>query len=461
MNEICCLPLNRLSRLLRRGEVSSSEAVEAYLARIEALNGALNAYVTVTADQARAAARESERRRNGAELGPLDGVPLALKDLIDVAGVATTNGMEVLSHALAAEDAEVTRRLKATGAVLLGKLNMHEGALGMTTNNIHFGKCRNPWNTAKTPGGSSGGSGSAVAAGLAAGALGSDNMGSIRIPASFCGIAGLKPSNGLVSTRGMVELSWSTGAVGPMVRGVDGLAMLMSVLAGPDPRDPWSRQAPEVLDFTLPETPELSGVRIGVAEDFACEPEPEAARAFERAAGVLGELGAEVRPVTIEGLAAARMACLLIIEAEGALAYARYLDDPKVVFAAEVRQQLDYGRDMPAAKLADALRGRALLRRRVEALFQEVDLLMSPTTPRAALSFDEAVPADTPGYMALANLCGLPALSVPMGFDADGMPLGLQLMAAPFRDPLVLRVGKAYERATDWHERRPDPAAAA
>ncbi len=460
MNEICDLPLDRLSRLLRRGALSPSEVVEAYLARIEALEGTLNTYITMTADQARAAARESERRRNGAELGPLDGVPLALKDLIDVAGVATTNGMGALRHAVAAEDAEVTRRLKAAGAVLLGKLNMHEGALGMTTDNIHFGKCRNPWDTAATPGGSSGGSGAAVAAGLAAGALGSDNMGSIRIPSAFCGIAGLKPSHGLVGTRGVVELSWSTGVVGPMARGVDGLAILMSVLAGPDPQDPWARQTPEALDFTLPEAPELAGLKIGVPEDFACKPAPEMARAFERAAAVLGELGAEIRPLALEGLTASRMTCLLIVEAEGAVAYARYLDDPTVVFAAEVRQQLDYGRDLPAAKLVGALKARALLRRRVEALFQEVDLLISPTTPRAALSFDEAVPATTPGYMALANLCGLPALSVPMGFDADGLPLGLQLMAAPFRDPLVLRAGKAYERATDWHERRPGPVAA-
>jgi aspartyl-tRNA(Asn)/glutamyl-tRNA(Gln) amidotransferase subunit A len=460
MNEICDLPLDRLSRLLRRGALSPSEVVEAYLARIEALEGTLNAYITMTADQARAAARASEQRRSGAALGPLDGVPLALKDLIDVADVATTNGMGALRHAVASEDAEVTRRLKAAGAVLLGKLNMHEGALGMTTDNMHFGKCRNPWNTAATPGGSSGGSGAAVSAGLTAGALGSDNMGSIRIPSAFCGIAGLKPSHGLVGTRGMVELSWSTGVVGPMARGVDGLAILMSVLAGPDPRDPWARRTPEALDFTLPEAPELTGLKIGVPEDFACTPAPETARAFERAAAVLGELGAEIRPLALEGLTASRMTCLLIIEAEGAVAYARYLDDPTVVFAAEVRQQLDYGRDLSAAKLVGALKARALLRRRVEALFQEVDLLISPTTPRAALSFDEAVPATTPGYMALANLCGLPALSVPMGFDADGLPLGLQLMAAPFRDPLVLRAGKAYERATDWHERRPGPVAA-
>ncbi len=457
MNEICDLPLDRLSRLLRRGEVSPSEAVEAYLARIDARNGVLNAFIEVTAEQARATARECEGRRNGAELGPLDGVPLALKDLIDLAGVATTNGMGVLRHAVAAEDAEVTRRLKAAGAVLLGKLNMHEGALGMTTDNIHFGKCRNPWDSAATPGGSSGGSGAAVAAGLAAGALGSDNMGSIRIPASFCGIAGLKPSFGLVGTRGMVELSWSTGAVGPMARGVDGLALLMSVLAGPDPRDPWSRQAPGALDFTLPEAPELTGLKIGVPEDFGCEPGPDAARAFEAAAAVLGELGAEIRPVTIEDLAGARLACLLIIEAEGALAYAHHLDDPKVVFAADIRQQLEYGRTMPAAKLAPAQRARALLRRHVERLFHEVDLLISPATPRAANSFDVAVPADTPSYMALANLCGLPALSLPMGFDGSGLPLGLQVMAARFRDPLVLRAGKAYEQATDWHERRPEP----
>ncbi len=461
MDEICDLPLDRLSRLLRRGELSPSEVVEAYLARIDALDGTLNAYIEVMADRARAAARDSERRRNGAELGPLDGVPLALKDLIDLAGVATTNGMEILRHAVAAEDAEVTRRLKAAGAVLLGKLNMHEGALGMTTDNVHFGRCRNPWNTEAVPGGSSGGSGAAVAAGLAAGALGSDNMGSIRIPSAFCGIAGLKPSNALISTRGVVELSWSTGAVGPMTRGIDGLALLMSVLAGPDPRDPWSRQAPGALDFTLPEAPELTGLKIGIPEDFGCEPGPEVARAFEEATGVLGELGAEIRPIAIEGLTASRMTCLLIIEAEGALAYAPHLDDPKVVFAAEVRQQLEFGRNLPAAKLVGALKARALLQRRVAALFQEVDLLISPTAPRAAFCFNEAAPANTPSYMALANLCGLPALSLPMGFDANGMPLGLQLMAAPFHDPLVLRVGKAYERATDWHERHPEPDAAA
>ncbi len=415
MNEICNLPLDRLSGLLRRGEVSASEAVKSFLARIEARDGVLNAFIEVTADEARAAARDSDRRRNGAELGPLDGVPLALKDLIDLAGVATTNGMVALRHAVAAEDAEVTRRLKAAGAVLLGKLNMHEGALG------------------------------------------SDNMGSIRIPAAFCGIAGLKPSHGLVGTRGMVELSWSTGAVGSMAHGVDGLALLMSVWAGPDGRDPWVSQTPEFLDFTLPEAPDLAGLKIGVPEDFACEPAPETARVFERAARVLGELGAEVRPIPIDGLAASRMACLLIIEAEGAVAYARYLEDPTVDFAAEVRQQLDYGRDMPAAKLVGALNARTLLQRRVEALFQEVDLLISPATPRAAQTFDEAAPASTPGYMALANLCGLPALSLPMGFDGDGLPLGLQVMAAPFRDPLVLQAGKAFEAATDWHERRPDP----
>jgi aspartyl-tRNA(Asn)/glutamyl-tRNA(Gln) amidotransferase subunit A len=347
--------------------------------------------------------------------------------------------------------------LKTAGAVLLGKLNMDEVALGMTTDNIHFGKCRNPWDTAATPGGSSGGSGAAVAAGLAAGALGSDNMGSIRIPASFCGIAGLKPSHGLVGTRGVVELSWSTGAVGPMARGVDGLAMLMSVLAGPDPREPWSRQTNEALDFTLPEAPELAGLKIGVPEDFGYKPAPETARTFERATGVLGELGAEIRPIAVDGLTTSRMTCLLIIEAEGAVAHARHLGDPTVVFAAEVRRLLDYGRNMPVAKLVGALKARGLLRRRVEALFREVDLLMSPTTPRAALTFDQAVPASTPGTMALANLCGLPALSVPMGFDGDGLPLGLQLIGAPFRDPLVLRVGKAYEQATDWHERRPEP----
>ena len=457
MSDVPDFPLDRLCSLMRDRALDPREVVEAYLDRIEALNGVLNAYITVTADQARAQAAESERRhRDGTTLGPLDGVPIALKDLIDVAGIATSNGMAVRRDAIAETDAEIVRRLKAAGAVLLGKLNMHEGALGAINDNIHFGFCHNPWDVGRTPGGSSGGSGAAVASGLAAGAIGSDNMGSIRIPSAFCGIAGLKPTNDLVSIRGTVELSWTTGTVGPMTRGVNGVELLMSVLAGPDAKNPSSRQAPKALEFTPPDVPTLAGLKVGLPEPFSATPEPRVAAAFEQALAVLIDLGAEIRPVEIEGLERSRKACLLIIESEAAVSYREYMDDPAVEFSADVRQQLDYGRALSSAKLVGAFRARGLLKRRVEAVFREVDVLVAPTTPCPAHCFDDAAPTEVAAYMALANLCALPALSVPMGFTEAGLPLGLQIMAAPFQDPLTLRVGKAYEQATDWHLRRPE-----
>ena len=339
---------------------------------------------------------------------------------------------------------------------MLGKLNMHEAAMGASNDNIHFGHCHNPWAVGRTPGGSSGGSGAAVAGGLAACALGSDNMGSIRIPSALCGIAGLKPTDDLLSTRGVVELSWSTDTVGPMTRGVDGVALLMSVLAGPDAENPRSRTPPVALDFTLPDEPALAGLKIGLPETFSIAPEAQVAGAFEQALGVLSELGAEILRVRIEDLEQSRKACLLIIEAQAAVSYCAYMDDPEVVFADDIRQQLEYGRALSSDKLVDAFRTRDLLRRRVEATFREIDVLVTPATPFSAHSFDEVEPKELAAYMALANLCALPSLSVPMGFSQAGLPLGMQIMAAPFRDPLVLRVGKAFEQRTDWHLKRPE-----
>jgi aspartyl-tRNA(Asn)/glutamyl-tRNA(Gln) amidotransferase subunit A len=241
-----------------------------------------------------------------------------------------------------------------------------------------------------------------------------------------------------------------------MTRGVDGVALLMSVLAGPDVENPRSRTAPVTLDFALPDEPALAGLKVGLPETFSTAPEPEVASAFEQALAVLSELGAEFRPVEIEGLEHSRKACLLIIEAEAAVSYGVHMDDPEVAFAADIRQQLDYGRALSSAKLVDAFRTRGLLRRRVEAIFREVDVLVTPTTPCPAHSFDETGPKELAAYMALANLCALPGLSVPMGCTEAGLPLGLQIMAAPFRDPLVLRLGKAFEQRTDWHLRRPE-----
>ena len=454
------LPLQTIAALapfIARRDISPVEVVGAYLRRIDDLDRHTNAFITLLRDEAVLEARVAERQiASGDYRGPLHGMPIGLKDLFYKKGVRTTAGSKILewTEFHPAEDSTVAARLKDAGAIIIGKLNMHEGALGASNDNPHYGKCHNPWKLGHSPGGSSGGSGAAVAAGLCAGALGTDNMGSIRIPAAFCGLAGLKPSNGLVSTRGMMPLSHSTGCIGPLARGVEGVAMMMAVLAGYDPECVDSRPPPTGLDFTLPTEFSLSGMKMGVLEG-SNGVEPAIRNAFGQALRVLEGLGAELRPVDIGNLENYRLQCLLIIEAEGAVANGEYLDDPKLPLGADVRPLLEYGRRMPAGKLVKALQTRDALCRRMEGVFGEVAVVLSPTTPVASFPFQRGAPDNLAVYMAPANLCGLPALTLPMGLDGEGMPLGLQMMAPPFLDPLVLRVGKAYQQATDWHERRP------
>jgi aspartyl-tRNA(Asn)/glutamyl-tRNA(Gln) amidotransferase subunit A len=458
MIDIATASLAQVLQALQSGQATPVALTEAYLARIDRLDGRLNSYLTVTADLARAAAGQSERRRReGRPLGPLDGLPVALKDLLDVAGAPTTNGLGALRDNVARDDAEVTRRLRAAGAVILGKLNMHEAALGASNDNPFFGPCHNPWRLDCSPGGSSGGSGAAVAAGLCAAALGTDNLGSVRIPSALCGIAGLKPTNGLVSVRGMMQLSWSTATIGPMARGVEGLAALMAVLAGADPDCEDSEPAQPALDFALPPAYSLRGTRVGVLPPLVpAAHEPAVLAAFEAALRVLAAQGATVRPVALPELEHARLQGLLIIEAEGAVAAEALLERDPPVFSAEVKGALDYGRRMAAPRLVRAWRVRTRLRHRVlRLLAEQADVLAAPTAPVAAFPIAQGAPDDIAANLALANLCGLPALSVPMGYDAAGLPLGLQLIGPPFGDAAVLRAGLAYERATDWHLGRP------
>jgi aspartyl-tRNA(Asn)/glutamyl-tRNA(Gln) amidotransferase subunit A len=445
-----------VSQSLQAREVSAAELVRAYLARIEALEPRINSYITVLGEQALAAAAESDRRLAGGEArGPLEGVPLAVKDLLDVVGAPTSNGIGAWRERMARSDAEVVRRLKAAGAVILGKLNMHECALGGTNDNPHFGKCRNPWQPDYVPGGSSGGSGASVAAGLCAGSLGTDNMGSVRIPAAFCGIAGLKPTNGLVGMAGMAQLSWSTATIGPMCKGVDGVALLMGVLAGDDPGSPYSRPAPQPLDFVLPEAPGINGLRVGVLEGLLEEPpEADVAAAFDEALRRFADLGAELRPLQLPEMPRARLECLLIIESEGGQALAEQLDDPAHPLSEQVHKMLAYGRGMPTRKLVQAHHYQFVLRNRVARLWREVDVLLAPVSPLAPFRFEQGEPPQMAGYMPLANLCGLPGLAVPMGFSGAGLPIGMQIVGAPFADAQVLAVGKAYETTTDWHLRQ-------
>ncbi|MDP6708560.1 MAG: amidase [Alphaproteobacteria bacterium] len=435
------LTIEAASAAMAAGELDPVALCEAYLARIEARDRALNCYITLTADMARQAADDSATRaRAGARLGPLDGIPIALKDNIDVAGVATSNGCGPEAAVTPDEDAEVVRRLRAAGAVLLGKLNMHEGALGATTDNAHHGKTENPWRLGYTPGGSSGGSGAAVAARLSAAALGTDTMGSVRLPAAYCGVVGLKPSFGLVGQRGLHLLCQELDCIGPLTRGVGDAALMLAAMAGYDPDDPTSLAAADAVAIDVGNTG-LAGLKIGVLENYAeVETEADVAAGFERALELIRAAGAEIVSLALADYAPtrARRAGLLVTEAEGWVIHEVGLVERPQAYSPEFRGMLEFGRDIGAARLVKA---QATVRRlgfEVRRLLRDVDLIASPTTPQTAFPFTESAPANQADYSALANFAGAPAISLPMGLSANGLPTGLQLAGRPLGETVLL-----------------------
>ena len=457
--ELHDLTLANAAALVRDRAVSPVELTGAMLARIERLDPQLGSYITVTAEEALAEARQAEAQaKSGGMLGPLHGVPIALKDLFDTAGVRTTGGSKVLADRVPARDATVVARLRAAGAVLLGKLNMHEWAFGVTTQNPHFGPCRNPWDTSRIPGGSSGGSGAAVAAGLCYGSLGSDTGGSIRIPASLCGIRGIKPTYGRVSRAGVLPLSWTLDHVGPMTRSVRDAALMLSVIAGADPVDPACAAEP-VPDYTAALEDGARGLRVGLPRRHFFEgAEPEVLAAAEAAVDVLRAEGAAVRDVDIAGIELAEQVFQVIILAEAAAYHHRTLRERPQDYGADVRARLEPGELYPATHYINAQRLRTRVVLGFLSVFADVDVLLAPTLPMTAPSIP-GPPVETPNPLTRftypANVCGLPALSLPCGFDADGLPIGLQIIGRPFDEATVLRAGRAYERATEWHIRRP------
>jgi aspartyl-tRNA(Asn)/glutamyl-tRNA(Gln) amidotransferase subunit A len=446
-----------LSERLARGEVTSAQLTEAYLARIGVHDRRLNSYIAVTADVARAAAADSDKRRaTGGLRGPLDGVPIALKDNIDVAGVATTAGIEARRRRTAAADSPVTARLKAAGAVILGKLNMHEGAHGATTANEAYGFCFNPHRDNFTPGGSSGGSGAALAAGLCAGALGTDTLGSIRIPASFCGVAGLKPTQGLVSTRGVVPLAWSLDHVGPMAPRVADLALMLEAMAGGDAGDPFSVQPPQPMAYRLETPASLRGVRLGRLTDLSAAGEalnPDVAAGYEAALGVFKSFGADIVPVNLEGFRHndVRAKALLAIEADLAVFYAEELEKNPGGFTTLFREGVEFGRQQSAPRLAAAYEAMRAVRAVAAKLFNTVDALVTPATPCTAFSFKQTMPKTLTAFTAFANYAGAPSVSVPMGLSREKLPMGLLITGRRFADMQVLAIASAYERAANWN----------
>lgn len=454
------LDCTELAAAFKSGEITPSVALADYLDRIERYNGQLNAYLAVYADSAREAAKAAEERiAAGKVLSRLDGVPIALKDNIDVAGCVTTNGMK-RGH-VAAHDAHVVERLQAAGLVIIGKLNMHEGALGGTTDNPHHGRTYNPWREGYTPGGSSGGSGAAVSARLCAAALGTDTLGSVRLPAALCGVSGAIATAGIISTRGVVPLSYAYDHVGPLCRSVRDLAFLLDILIDPDPRSIESVKAPEgwALDFS-PRKADLSGRTFGVPRDlFDVEVDGEVAASFAEAVSLAESLGGEIREVELPGrdLSRSELSAILVFENDAAHALAAELEDSPESFSDYFYRMLDYGRGASAGRLAKSQRTMLELGHEIRALFADIDVLLTPTTARLPFSFDTLTP---PGNLAdftgLANYAACPAVTLPCGLSGDGLPIGLQVMTPPFADGLALNVAAALEQAMNLSLAPPD-----
>jgi aspartyl-tRNA(Asn)/glutamyl-tRNA(Gln) amidotransferase subunit A len=450
--------IRELGAAFRARQVSPVELAAALLDRIARLDPALHAFVTVTADRALAEAKAAEAALGRGDRRPLLGIPVGYKDIYATRGIRTTAGSALREHAVPDADATCVARLQDAGCVMLGKLITHEFAWGLQSPGDRFEPARNPWNRDHIPGGSSSGSGAALAAGLCVGALGTDTGGSIRGPASFSGIVGLKPTYGRCSRSGVATLSWTLDHTGPMARTVEDCAYLLHALAGHDPLDPASSRAP-VDDYVGGLAGSIRGLRIGVAaRDFFFDgADGEVAAAFEAAMTVLRGLGADVREVAIPSIWDAPS--FMVIMASEAFAYhERDLRERPELYGDLLRERLMSGGLYTGAEYVQAMRLRERLRHEMLDVLRTVDLLATPTSPKPAPTFatmwDPTLGfprSNTPPF----NLSGLPALALPCGFSRAGLPLSLQLAGRPFDETTVLRAGHAYERATEWHRRRP------
>ena len=450
------LSIAEAQRLIRRGDLSPLDLVEAYVARIRRLDPQLNAFVTVTEERAVERARALEAELAGGRWrGPLHGIPIALKDNIDTAGVRTTAGSAVFADRVPDEDAEVVTRLEAAGAIVLGKLNMHEFAYGGTSAFAWSGPVRNPWDVDRIPGGSSGGSGAAVAARLCAGALGTDTGGSVRIPAAHCGIVGLKATYGLASIRGIVPLGVSLDHVGPMCRTVADAALMLQAMAGYDPRGIASIEA-EIPDYASALRRPTLALRLGVPRAFYEDVDPQVLAAVERALGVLGDLTAGTRDVELPPLPEART-----VGVEAYAYHADLLDERRDLYDPSTLERIEGGAEMSAADYAEARYQLTLVRKAIAAVFDDVDILVTPTLVQLPVSIEEAraSPLEVTGILirntAPFNGYGTPAITVPCGFSREGLPIGLQLCGRALGEVDVLALAHAYEQATEWHERTP------
>jgi aspartyl-tRNA(Asn)/glutamyl-tRNA(Gln) amidotransferase subunit A len=450
-----------IAEQVKKRVVSPVELTRDCLQRIERLNSTLNAFITITAESARSQARQAEQDiQHGRWRGPLHGIPLALKDILDTAGVRTTAASALFKERIPAEDAEVVRRLKDAGAVLLGKQNLHEFAYGGSSMVSYYGEVHNPWNPAYIAGGSSGGSAAAVAAGLCYGAIGTDTAGSIREPAALCGVVGLKPTYGRVSAWGVIPLSWSLDHVGPIAATVADAAVILQAIAGFDATDINSEDIP-VADYVAGLGNRPKTLRIGVPRAYFFEGlDAEIESAMKQALSVLSTLGADIREIQLEA-----PTDRTVQSAESYAYHAEHVTRTPELYQTETLRRIRTGADVSGTDYIHRRRELEKARREITKAFESVDVVITPTTPvppppiaQLKENPDQLRPAE---ILLLrntrpVNAWGLPAISVPCGFTPGGLPIGLQIVGPHWGEALVLQLAQSYEQATDWLKRRPE-----
>ena len=464
--ELHYLTIAELAPLLRDKKVSPVELLQAFLERIHALDGTFHSFITLMEESAVREAEQSERAlASGDYRGPLHGIPIGLKDLYYTKGVVTTAGSPILGDFVPGEDATTVTKLKEAGGIILGKLNMHPFAYGAIGINPDYGTPPNPWDKERIPGGSSSGAGVALMAGMLPAATGSDTGGSIRIPASICGVVGIKPTYGRVSKHGVVPLSWSLDHAGPMARSVEDCAVLLQAMAGHDPKDPGSREIP-VPDYVAEMKRPVKGLKAGLPrKEFFVRLQQGVSDAVEKAIETLEGMGVEVHEVDVPSMDDAVAISLGILGPEVAAYHRKWIEERPGDYVPQVLTRIKSGMFVPAVDYIKSHQARAKFTQGYLDAMNDLDILITPTEQLTAPKMEESrvtidgVEETTQNLMLWHNrpfnITGFPAISVPCGFDDKGLPVGLQIVGKPFQEGTVLQAAYAYEQATPWHEKRP------
>ena len=468
--DICELNLTELSKLLAARELSSSEAVKATLARLERLDGKLNAFITVAGEQAIAEAKRADDEiAGGRYLGPLHGVPVTIKDLFETAGVRTTAGSKILADWVPGADSAVVQRLRAAGAIIIGKTNLDEFGHGGTSTLSHFGPVHNPWNIEHIAGGSSGGSAAAVAAGIGPLSYGTETGSSVRRPASYCGIVGYKPTFGIISRQGSFRGAWSQDHVGLFARSIRDITLGLDPVAGFDARDPASVYQ-DTAGYTVRLDANVKQLKIGVLRRFLEGVNHEVSQAFETAVKVFAAAGCEIIDLDVPEVSYAAMTSMITSSAESAGINRQWFRERHQDFVPHVSRGIAVGMTITASEYLTVQRARHRIREALRAAYEKVDIIASPTTARAAPLISAGVKGngdDTrhAGYnhsnlLRFPSMLGLPGCSIPCGLTTAGLPIGIQLIGRWFADQIVLNAAFGFQSATDWHTRRPALASA-